>query len=319
MTNEEIAELVHAGEVSPEEGVALKLAYMRDAGYSALKREAAMIAGFRVLYGLPEDAASEDAGGGRLLRNLRHIPSRGGVLTADQARAFEVGIVGGLMLAPVVLDREAVKDEPIHDFERAASDPGPPPWVTRVSLDPEPATPSIRARVAARLSRVPMWFWEQTVLLALLFVATYMTVSRLPPFELFTPGAAPLAYSVLSGILVMIGQKQRSIADRQREANRLAGVSDVAVECRRAQEFYGTYAQVFGLVVGAVAATNWAHLLVLAYVGLYPTWRKLYRRWRPVLYAVSGGAPGSDLGPAIKSFIAEQQAKRGLREDAPKD
>jgi hypothetical protein len=150
-----------------------------------------------------------------------------------------------------------------------------------VMTDPKPLraeTRRVRMRgwfkhwVRDRLRGTPTWFWEQTVLVALLALTVRY---QLPASS--TRSYFAVAFSAFG---VFVAQKVRSIADRQREANERTGVRDAPVECAVAQEKWGYYSQAFSLISSAVAVTVWPQVLVALYVAAYPLWRHWYRTRR---------------------------------------
>jgi hypothetical protein len=130
------------------------------------------------------------------------------------------------------------------------------------------------------IRRVPTWFWEQVVLVALLAPSLALAVQA-------DPSARGVARAVVGGLGAVAAQKARSGASRRGEQDALRGVTASALRCDRAISRWASIAQalaVASLFLGAPAG-RWGYLaavLPAVYVYAYGAlWRPWYRRLRP--------------------------------------
>ncbi len=121
-----------------------------------------------------------------------------------------------------------------------------------------------------------VWVWEQMVLAALLALALRTQLLDLVHAHTLTWRTGGLV--VIAAVLTFVTQKTRSIADRQKEEDALAGIVSVKVECHKAQARWGGVAQVLGFFLSLMLAPTFWHVLIGLYVGLYAdAWRRFYR------------------------------------------
>lgn len=124
--------------------------------------------------------------------------------------------------------------------------------------------------------RIPTWFIEQIPVVLVLVLEAH----TLGGFDI-SIGALAIADVWLSAMASLAGWKIRSIANRQREQNQLAGVTDHRISCWKAAERYAALGQIL-LVIRSLmkAASPWS-LVYAAMVLGYGEARRVYRCWKP--------------------------------------